>query len=269
MFEAVPKVSLPEGATQIRFNGCKGVKLAAGRFMLKPHVWFGETGLCDEVKRLHASGTPVVVAMNGAFYGKEGPLGQVIVDGVLPSGLRQMPAHLSRCFIAWVEANPSNTGSTSGRWLLGETAARPQELASFPTSLACASFSQPLAEGETIRHLLGGGGWIIREGRDVHMDAYNRQKFRFRKVDQDSRHSVVALDGKGALFMLVFETGLNLSAVSNLLLTRTEFKGITDAVFFDGGSSSTIVAGDDYLVSPLYFIDKARFTALVAVPAKK
>ncbi|NLI78178.1 MAG: phosphodiester glycosidase family protein [Candidatus Riflebacteria bacterium] len=199
-------------------------------------------------------------AINGSFYSTQGVLGQVVIDGDLPRQPRQLPASLSRCFVAEV------TGPGGPRWLLGETAARGQALLA-PDFLAGAAMNRPLRPGERLRNLLGGGGWIVREGKDVHMEAYGRQRFRFRKVDQDSRHTVLAMDRDDRLYLLVFETGANLAAVSAALRDPSRFPdGITDAIFLDGGSSSVLVWAGRNLVAPLYLVDKARFSALAVWP---
>jgi exopolysaccharide biosynthesis protein len=60
----------------------------------------------------------------------------------------------------------------------------------------------------------------------------------------------------------VFREGLNLHQIARALAKEKKFEKVRDAFFLDGGSSSTIVVNEKYLVSPLYVVDKARFTAI-------
>ncbi len=252
----------PAGAALVSWPGGRGVRLDPGRFRIQPIVWTGSHGLLAELGQ--RGGTPAagpLGAINGAFYSTQGVLGQVVIDGALPRQPRQLPGSLSRCFVAVV------AGPDGHRWVLGETAARGQDLLA-PDFLAGARVNRPLRPGDRLEHLLGGGGWIVREGKDVHMEAYGRQRFRFRQVDQDSRHTVLAMDRDDRLYLLVFETGANLAAVSAALRDPSRFPGgITEAVFLDGGSSSVLVWGGRNLVAPLYLVDKARFSALAVWPA--
>ncbi len=252
---AVDPGPLPEGLALMRAPGCQGLRLEAGRFRVAPLVWSEPHGLREEVSRRTASDASLLAAINGTFYSTQGILGQVVLDGRIPDRPRQLPASLSRCCLAVVE----EAGRL--RWVLGETAARGSALTG-EAGLAGWRVNRQVAPGSRLVHLLGGGGWIVREGRDVHMEAYQRQRFRFRRVDQDSRHTVLAMDGQDRLYLLVFETGANLSRVSAVLRDPEHFPGITDAIFLDGGSSSTLVWRGEYLVAPLYLIDKARFSAL-------
>ncbi|RCK80486.1 MAG: hypothetical protein OZSIB_3232 [Candidatus Ozemobacter sibiricus] len=246
---------LPDGVVIWQAPGCRGIRLEPGRFRVAPLVWSGSHGLLDEVRRRAASDAALLAAINGTFYSMQGPLGPIVIDGRVPERPRPLPGTLSRCCLVVIEEDGRR------RWRLGETAASLATLVGpgWPPGL---SVNRPVAPGARVVHLLGGGGWIVRQGRDVHMEAYQRQRFRFRRVDQDSRHTVVAMDDQDRLYLLVFENGANLSRVSAVLRDRAHFPGITEAVFFDGGSSSTLVWRDDYLVAPLYLIDKARFSAI-------
>ncbi|MBF0499477.1 MAG: phosphodiester glycosidase family protein [Candidatus Riflebacteria bacterium] len=265
ILNAAPRFTLPEGASKIVSAGAHGVRFQPGRFELRIHVWTGEGGLQDEMSIASTDYSVPVAAINGTFFCDKGPLGQVIVDGVVPRGITQIPGRISRCFVASIAVAGGKT-----RWVIGETDRPATALIASGGLDGLSLFSGATAAcgahaGESVRWLLGGAGWIVRAGKDVHLEAYQRQRFQFRKVDQDSRHSVIALDSEGGLLMIVFETGLNLEAVSRILLTQPQFKGITDAIFFDGGSSSELVVGREYLVSPLYLVDKARFTAITIV----
>ncbi|MBP7635016.1 phosphodiester glycosidase family protein [Candidatus Ozemobacteraceae bacterium] len=246
---------LPAGIERIELPGVKGLRVPQGIGELDLHAWNGEPGLLNQFRKVAETDQSLVAAINGSFFGTQGVLGQLVVSGKRPPNVRQMPASFSRCFIAVLR------GPNFSRWVLGETAVHGAALC-LPEFFTSSRFNRPIRECDRLVHLLGGGGWIVRDRKDVHMEAYGRQKFRFRKEDQDSRHSVVAMDSSDNLYLLVFETGANLSAVSKMLRTRPEFHDVTDAIFLDGGSSSVMIANGAYLVSPLYLVDKARYTAL-------
>ncbi|HEY9069763.1 MAG TPA: phosphodiester glycosidase family protein [Candidatus Ozemobacteraceae bacterium] len=247
--------SLPAGIHPVHQACLSGLVIEPGMAEVVPHAWDGPPGLLDRYREVAGNTPGLVAAINGTFFGTQGVLGQLVIDRKRPRSIRQMPASFSRCFFA-ILAGPSGT-----RWVLGETAVHGDPLcqAEFFTS---SRFNRPLQAGECLEHLVGGGGWIVRDGRDVHMEAYGRQKFRFRKADQDSRHTVVAMDRKNRLYLLVAETGNNLERVSAVLRDPAAFESISDAIFFDGGSSSVLIANGKYLVAPLYLVDKARYSAL-------
>lgn len=247
--------SLPAGIEKIDLPGVKGLRVDKGIGDLGLHAWNGEPGLLGQFRKTAEADGSLVAAINGSFFGTQGVLGQLVVCGKRPQNIRQMPASFSRCFIAVLR------GPSFRRWILGETAVRGSSLC-LPEFFSSSRFNRPIRDGDRLEHLLGGGGWIIRDRNDVHMEAYGRQKFRFRKEDQDSRHSVIAMDSQDSLYLLVFETGANLAAVAKMLRTMPEFHDVTDAIFLDGGSSSVMIANGAYLVSPLYLVDKARYTAL-------
>ncbi len=247
--------SLPAGIDRIDLPGMKGLRVSQGIVELDLHAWNDGPGLLNQFRHAAAADRGLVAAINGSFFGTQGVLGQLVVSGQRPPNIRQMPASFSRCFIAVLR------GPHFPRWVLGETAVHGAALC-LPEFFTRSRFNRPIRDCDRLVHLLGGGGWIIRDRKDVHMEAYGRQKFRFRKEDQDSRHSVIAMDSEDNLYLLVFETGANLAAVAKMLRTRPEFRDVTDAIFLDGGSSSVMIANGAYLVPPLYLVDKARYTAL-------
>ncbi|HOY65430.1 MAG TPA: phosphodiester glycosidase family protein [Candidatus Ozemobacteraceae bacterium] len=253
--------SLPAGIHAVHRSGISGIVIEPGMAEVFPHAWNGAPGLLDRYREAAVADRGLVAAINGTFFGTQGVLGQLVIGRKRPRGIRQMPASFSRCFLALL------SGTGGSRWVLGETAVHGDTLCQ-PEFFTTSRFNRPIQEGERLEHLLGGGGWIVRDGRDVHMEAYGRQKFRFRKADQDSRHTIVAMDRQNRLYLLIAETGSNLERVSSLLRDPTAFDSITDAIFFDGGSSSVLIANGQYLVAPLYLVDKARYSALfVRVPA--
>lgn len=246
---------LPDGIDVVSIPGCKGLRLDPRFVRVQPHVWSESCGLMDEFTKVSMIDKNVVAAINGTFYSTQGALGQIIVDGKIPHEIRQFSSRISRCFFG-IFSDGNNK-----KWVLGETGISSSNLLKDGFT-GKSRINRPITTNDKLEGLLGGGGWIIRESRDVHMEAYNRQNFRFRKVDQDSRHTVLAMDELNRLYILVFESGANLSKISESLRGKREFSRITDAVFLDGGSSSTIVVMGKYLVAPLYLIDKARLSAL-------
>ena len=250
---------LPDGIELVAFPGCKGLRIESGKFGIEPITWNESRGLLDELVRRDGSGTRIIAGINGSFFSTRGILGQVVLpERKLPIGVRQISASFSRCFVATIK------GKSGRRWVFGETVASAKNLlsADFPANVF---LNRPMDPGDQLESVLGGGGWIVREGKDVHMESYKRQRFRFRKVDRDSRHTVIAMDALNRLYLLIFEAGANLELVSSMLRVQPELKGLTDAFFLDGGSSSVLVLRGKYLVAPLYLIDKARFSGLTVV----
>ncbi len=182
----------------------------------------------------------------------------MIINDEVPKQMKLITGKIPRCFLAFL------SGKDGPKWVIGETNRKSGDLRG--AKFQGEKTNRPIAPDDRLENLLGGGGWIVRNRKDVHLEAYNRQNFRFRKVDQDSRHTVIAMDEKDRLYILVFETGANLERVSGMLRKRPELPGIPDAFFLDGGSSSTIVLGNGkYLVPPMYLIDKSRFSAILVL----
>jgi hypothetical protein len=248
---------LPDGVDLIQLPECLGLVFSPGKVDIQPSVWSVDEGLLEQFARIEQQNPNILAALNGAFFRPDGILGPVIIDGVVPEGVKLFPGKLSRCFLAVVEEEGRR------RWLIGESSKKPAEMAK-KNWLGQAAVNRRVTSGERLVHLIGGAGWIVRNSQDVHMEAFQRQNFRFRRVDQDSRHSVVAMDKRNRLFFLVFETGANLQRCSEILRGRPEFGEITEAIFFDGGSSSTLVYRGTYLTAPLYLVDKSRFSAILA-----
>lgn len=252
---------LPDGLTIIEGEGYRGLKAVQGKLELRVHTWSEDTGLLENYRLARESGLEVVAAVNGTFYSSRGILGQAISDGALPVGIKLIPGLLSRCFIATFRA-------AKGRqfWYLGETSLQPADTIRFSFKEK-GWFNVPEIYDGTIDNLIGGGGWILRNRKDVHMEAYDRQRFRFRNEDQTSRKTVIAQDSDRNLYFLVFEDGFSFHMVARTLAKEPEFEKVREAIFLDGGSSSAIVLKDKYLVPPLYMIDKARLSCIqIIVP---
>ncbi|MFZ5951230.1 MAG: phosphodiester glycosidase family protein [Candidatus Rifleibacteriota bacterium] len=254
--DAVDFGKMPEGIEIISITGCKGLKITQGKMEIRVDSWLDDKGLLERFKECRELyGRNLIAAINGSFYSSRGVLGPLVSDGTLPADLRQIPGSLSRCFVASFRATKSRQ-----YWYIGETSIKGADLLRYSFK-DLAWFNVPDIYG-SIDNLLGGGGWILREKHDVHRESYERQRFLFRREDQTSRHTVIAQDTDRNLYLLVFEEGQNLHQIARTLAKEPVFAKVRDAFFLDGGSSSSIVLKEKYLVSPLYLVDKARFSAI-------
>ncbi len=246
---------LPEGLSIVEGNGFRGIKITQGLLEFRTYTWLDNTGLLENYNRCLEDGDSIVAAINGSFYSERGVLGQVIQDGQLPR-LKQIPGRLSRCFVC------AYRGAKNAQfWYLGETSLSSMELM-MPHNKEMVWFNGAADSSIRCDNLLGGGGWILRDRKDVHWEAVERQFFRFRREDQTSRKTVVAQDSDRNLYFIVFEAGFTLHQVAREFVKNDVFKGIEDAIFLDGGSSSCIVLKGKYLVAPLYMVDRARFSCI-------
>ncbi len=256
--------SMPAGITVMQGDGFSAVACdASAPHRLRLVTWPDQAGLLPIVQRLRAGGRNVHAAINGTFYQRSEPLGPVIVAGrpALDLVQQKSPFKYSRCCV-FTAVLPDGSTQT----FLGETRLCAEQLAARPLAELVRAgglvVPQAIPGGARLVDLLGGGGWIVRNGTDVHMEAYQRQNLRFRREDQDSRHTVVALTRNGGFRLAVFREGQNLEQIATRL--RAGVLGeIASAIFLDGGSSSCLVDASQYIVPPMYFIDRARFTALV------
>lgn len=248
--------NLPEGIEIIDGNGFRGIKVIQGKLEFRTHTWTDNTGLLDNYKLCRESGEEIIAAINGSFFSERGVLGQVITDGFSAS-VRQIPARLSRCFLASFRG-----GKNFQFWYLGETPLNSRELLD-KHDKAMVWYNGGGGNNEIrIDNLIGGGGWILKNRKDAHNEAVERQFFRFRREDQTSRKTVIAQDNSRNLYFLVFEEGFTLHQVARCFVKTEMFKDVNDAIFLDGGSSSCIVLKGKYLVPPLYLIDKCRFSCI-------
>ncbi len=255
-FDADDFGKLPEGIEIINIKGCKGLKITQGKVEIRVDTWTDDKGLLErfkECREMH--GLNLIAAINGSFYSSRGVLGPVVSDGMIPPGLRQIPGALSRCFLASFRATKNRQ-----YWYVGETSVKGPDLLRYAFKEQ-GWFNVSEIYGR-IDNLIGGGGWLLRSRHDVHRESYERQRFLFRREDQQSRHTVIAQDSDRNLYLLVFEEGQNLHKIARTLVKEPVFAKVQDAFFLDGGSSSTIVFKEKYLVSPLYVVDKARFSAI-------
>jgi hypothetical protein len=245
------------GIELIEGEGYRGLKLTVGYVEIKIDTWTEDVGLLERFKQKVAEeeNEKLVASINGTFYSSRGILGQVIVDGSVPKWPKQFVAALPRAFL-------SSFRGLKGyqHWFLGETTVDAWVLKSNIYDKVW--FNGESSTGTMMDNFIGGGGWILRARRDVHKEALDRQRFRFRDEDLRSRKTVVAQDTERALYLLVFEVGSSLHQVARTFVKDERFSGVQEAIFLDGGASSCIVINGEYFVPPLYIVDKARFSAI-------
>lgn len=246
---------LPDGLEIIEGNGFRGIKITPVVLEFRTYTWYGDTGLLDNYNLCKEGGDDIVAAVNGTFYSERGALGQLITDGNV-SNMRQFSGRLSRCFLAAFRG-----AKDSQYWYLGETALNANELVVHHEK-EMMWFNGPADATVRPDQLIGGGGWILRNRKDVHQEAVDRQFFRFRAEDQTSRKTVIAQDSDRNIMFLVFEAGFSLHQIAREFVKNEKFSKVQDAIFLDGGSSSCIVLKGKYLVAPLYMVDKARCSCI-------
>lgn len=246
---------LPDGLEIIEGKGFRGLKMQCEKLDINVHTWHEDEGLLAQYKKCKAENDNLVAAINGSFYSERGVLGQVIVNSGIP-WIKQIPGRLSRCFVC------SFRGSKDVQFCyLGETSLKATELLS-KYEKEMVWFNGNAMSTLNIEYLLGGGGWILKQRKDAHNEAIDRQYFKFRREDQTSRKTVIAQDSERSLYFLVFEEGFTLHMVAREFVKNKIFEKVQDAIFLDGGSSSCIVLKGKYLVPPLYLVDKARFSCI-------
>lgn len=247
---------LPEGMSIIIGDNFRGLKICQGDLEIRIDAWSSDEGLLERFEAAKNRGLEIHAVVNGTFYASRGPLGSVISDGRFPKDMTQVPGSLSRCFFASFRGDKDRQ-----YWYLGETSVRGSDLLTYGFKNR-GWFNVPEEIYGNIDQFLGGGGWVLRNRKDMSRDAYDRQRFRFRAEDQTSRKTVVAQDEERNLYLIVFDLGYTFHMVARTLVKDEKFAGVRDAIFFDGGSSSAIVLNGKYLVAPLYIVDRARFTAI-------
>ncbi|PKL47117.1 MAG: hypothetical protein CVV42_14130 [Candidatus Riflebacteria bacterium HGW-Riflebacteria-2] len=253
--------TLPAGFEIIEGATYRGFKVHQGKLEIRVHTWNDDTGLLENFQRSEEEGSNIVAAVNGTFFSSRGVLGSVVSDGGIPAALHQSPGKLSRCFVASFRGEKDRQ-----TWYLGETSLTGGDLLGLGFKER-GWFNISGVFSSHCDNLLGGGGWILRERKAAHMEAYERQRFRFAKADQKSRKTVIAQDSERNLYFLVFETGNTFSQVARTLVKDPVFADVREAIFLDGGSSSAIVVKGKYLVPPLYMVDRARFSCIqILVP---
>lgn len=261
LINAVPRIPrkefgrLPKGLQVVEAPNFRGVKVYVGYMCIKADIWKEDIGLMERYKVLAEEDKNLVFSVNGTFYSSRGVLGHLISDGIIPSTPKQFPGTLPRCFLVSFKGIKG-----SQHWFIGETTVQTSIIKSNIFDKVWFNGENPI--GSPIDQLLGGGGWIMRDRRDVHNESYDRQRFRFYDEDKTARRTVVAQDTDRNLYFLIFEAGQTLHMIAREFIKNPIFKDVKDAFFLDGGASSCMVLKGKYLVAPLYLVDKARFSAI-------
>ncbi|MDD3001804.1 MAG: phosphodiester glycosidase family protein [Candidatus Riflebacteria bacterium] len=249
---------LPEGIEIIEGEGYRGIKLSVSYFELRVDTWGEDIGLLERFNKEKSDNDQLFAAINGTFYSSRGILGQVISDGKIPVWPKQYIAALPRCFLSTFRGLKGYQ-----HWFIGETTVGASVLKTGIFDKVW--FNGESSTGTIMDNAIGGGGWILRNRKDVHNESFDRQRFRFKTEDLKARRTVVAQDTDRCIYLLVFETGNSLHQIARTFAHNKVFEKVNDAFFLDGGASSCIVLNGKYLVPPLYLVDKARFSAIQVI----
>ncbi|MFN3420632.1 MAG: phosphodiester glycosidase family protein, partial [Armatimonadota bacterium] len=142
-------------------------------------------------------------------------LGHVVSDGENLVSPNPELLHLNRCYFAvtW-----------DGRFLIGETNLTTGKL---------------LQKFPRIRHLVGGGGWLIKDGDPEAWRLAFKQGFRSDIMNSRRERTVVAIDEEGeTAWLAVFDGQVSLRETSWWLKRHLP---VRHAIFFDGGRNSVLV----------------------------
>lgn len=162
---------LPEGFEIIEGATFRGFKIKQGKLEMRVHTWTDQTGLLDNYKLAEEEGQKIVAAVNGTFYHSRGVLGSIVSDGNIPACIRQSPGKLSRSFVASFRGEKNRQ-----TWYLGETSLTGNELLRLGFKER-GWFNVPQVLASRCDNLVGGGGWILRDRKDVHMKLMSASAF--------------------------------------------------------------------------------------------
>ncbi|OQB49714.1 MAG: hypothetical protein BWY02_01211 [bacterium ADurb.Bin157] len=246
---------LPEGLEIVEGDGYRGLKLSTGYFELRVDTWGEDIGLLERFNKAKTENEQLFAAINGTFYSSRGILGQIISDGQIPVWPKQYIAALPRCFLSTFRGLKGYQ-----HWFIGETTVGASVLKTGIFDKVW--FNGESSTGTIMDNLIGGGGWILRNRKDVHDESFDRQRFRFKNEDLKARRTVIAQDSDRFIYFIVFEAGNSLHQIARAFVHNKVFEKVREAIFLDGGASSCIVLNGKYLVPPLYLVDKARFSAI-------
>lgn len=248
---------LPDGFKILEGKTYRGFSVEQGKLLIRVHTWGEASGLLENYFVSKEAGLPIIAAVNGTFYSSRGALGQVVSDSAIPVNIFQSPGSLSRCFLVSFRGEKGNQ-----TWYLGETCLSGRALTSLDFKYNGWFNTAGKIYAVRADHLLGGGGWLLRGRKDVHREAFDRQRFRFKREALTARKTVIAQDSERRLYFLVFDSGLTFHQAAKTFVKDPVFSKVQDAIFLDGGSSSEIVIKGKYFVPPLYLVDKARYTCI-------
>lgn len=249
---------LPEGIEILEGKGYRGIKLTVGFFEVRVDTWGEDIGLLERFNKEKSDNEQLYAAINGTFYSSRGILGQIISDGQIPVWPKQYIAALPRCFFSTFRGLKGYQ-----HWFIGETTVGASILKTGIFDKVW--FNGESSTGTIMDNVIGGGGWILRNRKDVHNESLERQRFRFKTEDLKARRTVVAQDTDRCIYFMVFETGNSLHQIARTFVKDKVFEKVNDAIFLDGGASSCIVLNGKYLVPPLYLVDKARFSGIQVI----
>lgn len=142
-------------------------------------------------------------------------LGHVVCDGESQVSPNLDVLRRRRCYFAT---------TWDGKFLIGET------------ELTTGKLLQEMPE---IRYLIGGGGWLVKDGDPEAWQLAFRQSFLPDITRSERERTVVAVDKEGkTAWLAVFEGSVSLRETSWWLRRRLP---VHHAIFFDGGRNSVMV----------------------------
>ncbi|MFN4179715.1 MAG: phosphodiester glycosidase family protein [Armatimonadota bacterium] len=203
--------------------GLRNVALVEVTDASRLEVWLGEELRGKQRMGDHALSVAcaanVRAVMTASFHWWTGRgflvLGHVVSNGENLVSPNPELLHLNRCYFAvtW-----------DGKFLIGET--------NLTTGKLLQKFPQ-------IRHLVGGGGWLIKDGDPEAWRLAFKQGFRPDIMNSRRERTVVAIDEKGeTAWLAVFDGQVSLRETSRWLKQHLP---VQHAIFFDGGRNSVLV----------------------------
>lgn len=190
--------------------------------------------------------TGALAAINGTFFinaprtpGHGKPLGPILRDGQLAWSYNEKRVlAMNRAYLAVTD---------DGRAVLGETDLPGEEIARLNDE---ARFLGGSFANRRARDLLGGLGWLIKDGNELAWQGYAGHQFWYTYYSYFTKRpqTVLGVTADGRAAVIVAQEGLPHSSrpMSLPMLARylkANF-GVKNAVFFDGGGSTEMVVGD-------------------------
>ena len=182
-----------------------------------------------------------LVAVNGTFFIMGGeavgtPLAPIIIDGAPAWAYNEARVRkMRRCYLAITESN---------RVVVGDTPALPDEIIRANRSDL---FDRDEFQNEKIKHMLGGLGWLVRDGDPEAWRQYAGKQFGYSYYSSYVKRpqTAIAISPSGRRVWLVVQEGQPHSAHPLNLpqLARYMFENFKPrhALFLDGGGSSELV----------------------------
>ncbi|MBI4371744.1 MAG: phosphodiester glycosidase family protein [Elusimicrobia bacterium] len=193
-------------------------------------------------RRLSETSGRGAVVVNGTFFWKKEPLGDVIEGGapryLLDGGRRRA--------VVWDESAGAERRVDFGlRWGIG--------VDKESRRLFVLAGDQAVSEG--MRTYLGGGGLLLKDGQDA--TALNRAvpgrwgpSFSAMLLDEPERRTALGIqNGPGRLQTLLVVGSESRVTIAHLARVMQAL-GAEDAVFYDGGDAAGFAAGGEVLIQP-------------------